>query len=89
MKYLDDMTCAEKREFIQDVHSENSLLNTLLALQRCSRYSCLDAETVSAAAEALSVPEGRIRELISFYTMLNGTDSGRYVLEICSSTPLW
>lgn len=89
MKYLEVMTREEKVAAIRAAGNDRELLNVLLNLQALSARSCLDGETIALLAEELSVSDGRIRECLSFYSMLNTEPAGRYVIEVCASAPCY
>lgn len=44
---------------------------------------------VAHIAEMLDMPEIRVWEVVSFYTMYRTQPGGRYHIEVCTTTPCW
>ena len=88
MKYLEEMTVQEKLAVIQEFGAgREHLLEILLQLQRRSKFSCLNEETVSVVADAVGMTHAEIVNVIGFYAMLTLKPTAKYVLEVCSNNP--
>ena len=87
-KTLEQMTADEKRQIIRDLGGNTEhLLAILLELQRASEHSCIDRATAEIVAEEVGLTPAKIWDVITFYAMLNDKPAGKYVLEVCNSTP--
>ena len=87
-KYLEDMSREEKLEIIRRPgRSREQLLSILLDLQKLSASSSVDEETALLVADEMDLSEAKIFEILTFYAMLADKPQGKYVLEICKSTP--
>lgn len=87
-KYLEDMTPEEKLAIIRrDGSSQENILTILLDLQNCSKTSSIDEDTARLVAEELGMTETKVFEVITFYAMLETKPQGRFVIELCKSTP--
>jgi NADH-quinone oxidoreductase E subunit len=47
------------------------------------------AAAVAHIADMLEMPEIRVWEVVSFYTMYRTAPGGKYNLEVCTTTPCW
>lgn len=60
-----------------------SLLPALHLAQQ--RFGWLDGSTLSLVANALGVPEARVRGVATFYSMFRFMPVGRHVIQLCSN----
>lgn len=82
------MTKEEKVALIRGMGGDTEhLLAILLALQNASEQSYIDEETAALVAEEVGLTPTKIHDVLTFYAMLSTKPVGRYVLEICNSTP--
>ena len=89
-KTIEQMTAEEKRHIIRSMGGDTEhLLTILLELQRHSQHSCIDQATAEIVAEEVGLTPAKISDVITFYAMLNDKPSGKYVLEVCNSTPCY
>ncbi|MGI5935547.1 MAG: NAD(P)H-dependent oxidoreductase subunit E [Oscillospiraceae bacterium] len=87
---LENMTADEKLEIIRKTGGDSEhLLNILLELQKLSARSCINEETAALVAKSVGFPYERVREVISFYAMLEESPRGRYVIGVCNSAPCY
>ena len=56
-----------------------------LAQRQCGGW--LPQTAIEAVAETLEMPKIRVLEVATFYSMFNLTPVGRYVVQICTTTP--
>jgi len=61
----------------------------LLDLAQRQNGGWLPAVAVAYVAEMLGMPEIRVWEVVSFYTMFITEPAGRYRLHVCTTTPCW
>lgn len=66
-----------------------SAVMPLLDLAQRQNGGWLSAEAIRYVADHLEMPEIRVREVASFYTMYNLAPVGRHVVEVCATTPCW
>lgn len=61
----------------------------LLDLAQRQHDNWLPLAAIRHVAEMLSVPEIRVLEVASFYTMYNLAPVGRHFVQVCTTTPCW
>lgn len=66
-----------------------SALLPLLDLAQRQQGGWLPAAAIRAVAALLEVPEIRAFEVASFYTMFNVAPVGKYLIQLCRTTPCW
>lgn len=82
-----------REEKLEIIHSKGAnkrhILEILLDLQHKSIHSYIDKETITLVAEEIGISEKHIYELLTFYSMFETKPRGRFVLEVCCSTPCY
>ncbi|MDR3154093.1 MAG: NAD(P)H-dependent oxidoreductase subunit E [Deltaproteobacteria bacterium] len=63
------------------------LIACLLDIQEASRRSYVEPRWAAVAAKAMGVPVGRVYEILTFYSMFSTEPRGRWVIEVCGSSP--
>mgnify|MGYP001270964731 CR=1 FL=1 len=58
-----------------------------LAQRDCGGW--LPMEVIEKVAELIGMPQIRVLEIASFYSMFNLNPVGKYHLQLCSTTPCW
>ena len=58
-----------------------------LAQRDCGGW--LPMEVIEKVAEVIGMPQIRVLEIASFYSMFNLKPVGKYHLQLCSTTPCW
>ena len=66
-----------------------SALMPLLTLAQKQNAGWLPKSAMDYIAMMLALPPVRVYEVASFYTMYNLEPVGRYVIELCTTTPCW
>lgn len=66
-----------------------SAVMPLLMLAQKQHDNWLPRAAMDYVAEMLGMPPIRVYEVATFYTMYNLTPVGKYVVEICTTTPCW
>ncbi len=66
-----------------------SAVMPLLDLAQRQNKGWLSPETICYVAGYLEMPEIRVWEVASFYSLYNLTPIGRYHVQICTTTPCW
>jgi len=61
----------------------------LLDLAQRDNGGWLSKEAIEFVAQRLDMPPIRVYEVASFYTMFNLKPVGRYLLQVCRTTPCW
>ncbi len=62
-------------------HREAALLPVLLLAQR--EFGVLSDEVVDHVAGLMELPTSRVKSVVSFYTLFNTREVGRYVIRVC------
>ena len=68
---------------------EQSALLPLLMLAQRQHDNWLPKPAMDYIADMLGMPPVRVYEVATFYTMYNLEPVGRYMIEICTTTPCW
>lgn len=68
---------------------QQSAVMPLLDLAQRQSGGWLPQPTIRAVAELLSMPEIRVMEVASFYSMYNLKPVGRHLVQVCTTTPCW
>lgn len=93
MEKITDHTGLTRDEKIQIIRSMGAntehVLAILLELQDKSENSYIDEETAKLVAEEVGITQTHIYDIMTFYAMLETKPQGRFVLEVCNSTPCY
>jgi NADH-quinone oxidoreductase E subunit len=68
---------------------QQSAVLPLLDLAQRQSGGWLPRAAMDYVAEMLGMPRIRVYEVATFYTMLNLRPVGRYLLQVCTTTPCW
>lgn len=68
---------------------QQSAVMPLLDIAQRQNGGWLTDQTIRYIAEYLGMPEIRVWEVASFYTMYNLQPVGRYHVQVCTTTPCW
>src|SRR5688572_17414164 len=68
---------------------EQSAVMPLLTLAQTQHQNWLPKAAMDTVAKMLNMPPVRVYEVATFYTMYNLEPVGRYMIEICTTTPCW
>lgn len=68
---------------------QRSAVMPLLTLAQNQHAGWLPKAAMDMVAEMLGVPPVRVYEVASFYTMYNLEPVGKYLIEVCTTTPCW
>ena len=66
-----------------------SAVMPLLTIAQKQNDNWLSKVAMDVIAEMLAMPAMRVYEVASFYTMYNLAPVGKYMIEICTTTPCW
>ena len=69
-------------------HRQSAVL-PLLDLAQRRHGGWLPAAVVDAVGDYLGMPSMRVRELVTFYSMFHDRPVGRYLVQVCRTTPCW
>ena len=61
----------------------------LLDLAQRRNGGWLPPAVVDAVGDYLDMPSMRVRELVTFYSMFHDRPVGRYLVQVCRTTPCW
>ncbi len=61
----------------------------LLQLAQAQHDNWLPVAAMNYVADMLEVPRVKAYEVASFYTMFNRAPVGKYLLQVCTTTPCW
>lgn len=82
------LTAKHVREIIASHHAEKEkLLSILLEIQEASGENYISEEWARVVSEELALPLTKVYDVITFYAMLSDKPRGRFIIEICKSTP--
>ncbi len=68
---------------------EASAVIPLLQLAQAQHDNWLPVAAMDVVAEMLEMPPVRVYEVASFYTMFNRAPVGKFLLQVCTTTPCW
>lgn len=68
---------------------QQAALLPLLMLAQRQNENWLSKSAMDYIADMLGMPFVRVYEVVTFYTMYNLEPVGRYMIEICTTTPCW
>lgn len=68
---------------------QQSAVMPLLDLAQRQSGGWLPQPAIRAVADILSMPEIRVMEVASFYSMYNLRPVGRHFVQVCTTTPCW
>ncbi len=69
-------------------HRQSAVL-PLLDLAQRRNGGWLPPAVVDAVGDYLDMPSMRVRELVTFYSMFHDRPVGRYLVQVCRTTPCW
>ncbi|MDX2073848.1 MAG: NADH-quinone oxidoreductase subunit NuoE [Alphaproteobacteria bacterium] len=68
---------------------QQSAVMPLLAMAQAQHQNWLPKAAMDAVAEMLDMPPVKVYEVASFYTMYNLEPVGKFLIEVCTTTPCW
>ena len=68
-------------------NAPQQLLAILLDIQEESGNNCVEKQWARLASEVLKIPLSKIYDVLTFYAMFNLEPQGKYIIEICRSSP--
>ncbi len=75
-------------KIIEDNNNEQErLLSILLEIQNASGSNHVAEEWAQIVSSQLNIPLTKVFDVLTFYAMFSTTPRGKYVIEICKSTP--
>lgn len=69
--------------------SKEQLLSILLAIQNASGKNYVEERWAQIVATELNLPLSKVYDVLTFYAMFSTKPRGKYVIEICKSTPCY
>jgi NADH-quinone oxidoreductase subunit E len=69
--------------------SKEKLLSILLAIQQASGENHVHEDWARIVADQLELPISKVYDVLTFYAMFSTRPRGKYVIEICKSTPCY
>ena len=63
------------------------LIAVLLDIQEASGKNCVEQEWAVLVSEILNIPFSKVHDVLTFYAMFSTKARGKYLIEICQSTP--
>ncbi len=82
------LTAGQVRDIISSYNAEKEkLLSILLDIQEASGKNYIAEEWARVVSDELDIPLVKIYDVITFYAMLSEEPRGKYIIEICKSTP--
>lgn len=69
--------------------SKEKLLSILLAIQDASGKNYVHEDWANIVANQLALPVSKVYDVLTFYEMFSTKPRGKYVIEICKSTPCY
>jgi NADH-quinone oxidoreductase subunit E len=75
---------------IEDIgNSKEQLLSILLAIQHASGKNYIHEDWAKIVADQLELPLSKVYDVLTFYAMFSTRPRGKYLIEICKSTPCY
>ncbi len=71
------------------VGKKQSAVMPLLDLAQRQNNNWISIEVMDYIADFLEIPAMRVYEVVNFYTMYNTKPVGKYLLQVCRTTPCW
>ncbi len=68
---------------------EQSAIIAALDLAQRQNDGWVSREVIEEISNILAMPEIRVYEIASFYTMFNLSPVGKYLVQVCTTTPCW
>jgi len=87
------MMCTELNQLqimaIIEAHGKTTegLLSMLLDIQTASGENYVHEQWAKLVAEQLGLPYSKVYDVLTFYSMFSTQPRGKYVIEVCKSTP--
>lgn len=69
--------------------SKEQLLSILLVIQNASGKNYVEERWAQIVATELNLPLSKVYDVLTFYAMFSTKPRGKYVIEICKSTPCY
>jgi len=76
-------------EILKKYPSERSAIMPLLYLAQEQNDNWIPTAAMDHIAEILNLPKMYIYEVANFYTMYNKQPVGKYLIQVCRTTPCW
>ena len=85
---MQDLTDESVLKIMESYENDpQQLIAVLLDIQAASGRNCVEQRWAELASSVLNVPLSKIYDVLTFYSMFSTTMRGKYVIEICQSTP--
>lgn len=87
---FNDDNIAKAREVLTHYpknQSKAAILPVLYLVQE--QLGWISPDAMEYVATFLNIPVMHVREVVSFYTMFRTTKEGKYVIQVCRTTPCW
>lgn len=68
---------------------KENLLTILLKLQDLSPQNYIDERTANLVAERVGLSRVQMYDILTFYAMLKTKPRGKYIIEVCNSSPCY
>lgn len=69
--------------------AKENLLAILMDIQELSPYNYISEEQAVLVASELGIPFSKVHDVLTFYAMFSVEPRGKYVIEICKSSPCY
>ena len=69
--------------------AKEGLLSILLEIQKTSGENYVHEQWAKLVADHLGLPYSKVYDVLTFYAMFSMTPRGKYVIEVCKSTPCY
>ncbi len=84
MSQFTDDTLKQMKAALDEYPSKASAILPVLQLAQKEK-GWISPETIRFASELVGVPESRVRECVTFYTMFNQQPVGKYEINVCTN----
>jgi NADH-quinone oxidoreductase subunit E len=85
----DNLAQAQKIIAKYPPNRQASAVLPLLQMAQAQHDNWLPVAAMDYIAEMLGMPRVRVYEVASFYTMFNRAPVGKYLIQLCTTTPCW
>ncbi|MDR2965320.1 MAG: NAD(P)H-dependent oxidoreductase subunit E, partial [Treponema sp.] len=70
-------------------NNPQQLIAILLDIQSASGKNCIEKQWAELTAKTLDIPLSKVYDVLTFYAMFSTEPRGKYIIEICTSTPCY
>lgn len=91
LKCINDLLYLQRVDAILSIYPEGHKRGAMIPLLDLAQrqYGWLPISAMHKVAEILDLPNMRVYEVATFYTMFLRKPTGKYHIQVCTTTPCW